>query len=193
MSTSAPRKTGRTIAALKGRVFPGGTPGQRFTLLIDKLAFSVLGRELFEIWNEICWTKLSPTEREMRRRETWARFTAALAHLATADAVVVRLQASLVDEPELFVCLLDVVFSDLDESGVATRDSPNRVLPPGLRVRQRPWAGPWDRTPWRHSTRTVGRALGWIDEPVMAPIAGLGLVKVLAEILWHQRSKMTRA
>ena len=188
----APRKTSSTTGAYRGRVFPGGTPDQRFTLLIDKLAFSVLGREQFKAWNEVSWTKLSQTEHETRRRETWARFTTVLYDPATADAVIARLQAALIDEPELLACLLDVVYSEFAESDPARRGSPNWVLPPGLRVRRRPWAGPWNRTPWRHSTRTLARALGWINEPVMAPIAGPGLVKVLAEVLWWRQSKNER-
>jgi hypothetical protein len=153
-------------------------------LLIDKLAFSVLGLEQFEAWDGVRWTKLSPPERKRRRRETWARFTTALNDPATADAVIDRLQAVLIDEPELFACLLDVVFSEFAEPG-----SLNGVLPPGLRVRRRPWAGPWNRTPWHHSSRTLARALGWIDEPVMAPIAGPELVKVLAEVLRRRQRK----
>jgi hypothetical protein len=191
--SSAPYKTSSTAGAFKGRVCPGGTPPQRFTLLIDQLAFSVLGLEQFEVWNEVSWTKLSPTERETRRRETWARFATALIDPATAEAVAARLQAVLSDEPELYACLLDVVFGEFAESGPARRGNPNWVLPPGLRVRRRPWAGPWDRTPWRHSSRTLARALGWPDEPVMAPIAGPGLVRVLVEILWRQRGEMARA
>ena len=70
--SSTSRKPSSTTDNYKGRVSPGGTPDQRFTLLIDKLAFSVLGREQFEAWDEISWTRLSRIEREARRRETWA-------------------------------------------------------------------------------------------------------------------------
>ena len=182
--SSTSRKTSSTIDNYKGRVSPGGTPDQRFTLLIDKLAFSVLGREQFEAWDEISWTKLSRTEREARRRETWALLTSALNDPATVDAVIARLQAVLIDEPELFAYLLDVVFSEF-----ADADSLNGIPPPVLRVRRRPWGGPWNRMPWRHSSRTLARALGWPAEPVMAPIAGPGLVKVLVELLWRRQSK----
>jgi hypothetical protein len=182
--SSTSRKPSSTTDNYKGRVSPGGTPDQRFTLLIDKLAFSVLGREQFEAWDEISWSKLSRTEREARRRETWALFTTALNDPATADAVIARLQAVLVDEPELFAYLLDVVFSEF-----ADADSLNGVLPPALRVRRRPWGGPWNRMPSRHSSRTLARALGWPAEPVMAPIAGPGLVKVLVKLLWRRQSK----
>jgi hypothetical protein len=146
----------------------------------------VLGLEQFESWNEVFWTKLSPTEQETRRRETWARFTTALSDPATADAVIARLQAVLIDEPELFACLLDVVFSEFAESDPAKCGSPNCDLPPGLSVRRRPWGGPWNRTPWRPSARTLARALGWPEAPVMAPIAGAALVKVLLEVLWRR-------
>jgi hypothetical protein len=151
----------------------------------------VLGLEQFEVWNETSWTKLSPSKRETRRRETWDRFRTALNDPATADAVIARLQAALFDEPELFACLLDVIYSEFAESDPAS-GSPNWILPRGLRFRRRPWAGPWDRTPWRHSMRPLARALGWINEPVMAPIAGPGLVKVLAEVLWWRQSKNER-
>jgi hypothetical protein len=184
--SSAPRKTSSTTSAYKGRVFPGGTSEQRFTLLIEKIALSVLGLEQFEAWNEVSWTKLSPTERATRRRETWARFTTALNDPTTADAVIVRLKAVLIDEPELFACLLDVVFSEFAESEPAKGSSPNRVLPPGLNVRRRSWGGPWNRTPWRHSTRTLARALGWPEEFIIAPPAGPALDKVLVEVLWRQ-------
>jgi hypothetical protein len=186
--SSAPRKTSLTTGAYRGQVFPGGTPDQRFTLLLDKLAVSVLGLEQFEAWKAVSWSKLSPTELRTRRRKTWARFTTALNYPTTADAVITRLQAVLNDEPELLACLLDVVYSEIAESDPAS-GSPNWVLPPGLRVRQRPWAGPWNRTPWRHSTRTLARTLDWTNEPVMAPIVGLGLVKVLAEVLWRRQTK----
>jgi hypothetical protein len=184
--SAARRKTSSTTGAYRGRVCPGGTPNQQFSLLIDKLAFSVLGLEQFEAWNEIPSTKLSPTERETRRRETWARFMAALNDPAAADAVIARLEAVLANEPELFASLLDVVFSDFVASDPARCGSPDWVVPPGLRVRRRPWAGPWNRTPWRHSTRTLARALGWPADPVMASIAGLRLVKVLVEVLWRR-------
>ena len=184
--SSALRKTSSTTSAYKGRVFPGGTPAQRFTLLIQKIALSVLGLDQFESWNEVSWTKLSPTEQETRRRETWARFTTALNDPATADAVIARLQAVLIDEPELFACLLDVVFSEFAESDPVKCGSPNCVLPPGLSVRRRPWGGAWNRTPWRPSTRTLARALGWPEEPVVPPAAGPALVKVLVEVLWRQ-------
>jgi hypothetical protein len=183
--SSAPRKTSSTTDHYKGPVFPGGTPDQRFTLLIDKLAFSVLGREQFEAWNEISWTKLSPTKREMRRHEMWAHFTTSLSDPATADAVIARLQAALVDEPDLLACLLDVVYGEFVESDPAS-GSPDWVMPPGLRVRRRPWGGPWNRTSWRHSSRTLARALGWPEEPIIAPAAGPALVKVLVDVLWRQ-------
>ena len=182
--SSAPRKTSSTRDNYKGRVFPGGKPPQRFTLLIDKLALSVLGLEQFEAW-KVSWTKLSPTERRTRRRETWARFTTALNDPAAADAVIARLQAALRGEPKLFAYLLDVVFSEFAETDPA-RGSPNWVLPPGLRDRRRPWGGPWNRTPWRLSSRTLARALAWPAERVMAPPAGPELLKVLAEILWRR-------
>lgn len=98
---------------------PGGTVAQRYSLLISKLAWSVLSPSEFAPWGEATSAK-----RRRRRAGIWWRFKTQRDDPVTRPALIVR---------------LGFVFNP-SEIDTLLRPSPS----PSWQ-----WAGQWDKTPWR--------------------------------------------